>query len=131
VASLTGLALISGLAAACFARALGIAFLGAPRSIHVDRARDPGAAMQFAQAALAVTCVLIGLTAPWCARALLPAVDVLVGAPGGAPSVLDTAGLGHISWMFAAVFAVAGLLTLLRKKLLAHRTVAEAGTWDC
>ena len=74
------LALTSGLAAACFVKAFGIAFLGMPRSPAAARAREVPASMQIAMAGLAAACVLLGLGA----FAVVPALGrALPGA--GAP----------------------------------------------
>jgi formate hydrogenlyase subunit 3/multisubunit Na+/H+ antiporter MnhD subunit len=55
------LALTGALAAACFVRAYGIAFLGQARSRPVRRARGGPLAMRLAQAFLAALCVLFGV----------------------------------------------------------------------
>ena len=64
-----GLALVGGLAAACFTKAFGIVFLGEPRSDEAAQAHEAGAAMRWPMVVLAGLCVLIGLAAPcvpWC-----------------------------------------------------------------
>jgi formate hydrogenlyase subunit 3/multisubunit Na+/H+ antiporter MnhD subunit len=55
------LALVGGLAAACFAKVVGVVFLGSPRSHHADGAHEPPAAMLAPMAALAAACAAIGL----------------------------------------------------------------------
>lgn len=55
------LALIGGIAASCFAKLYGVAFLGRPRSIEAENATEVGASMQLAMAFLAAACVLIGI----------------------------------------------------------------------
>ena len=78
-----GLALIGGLAAACFTKAFGIVFLGEPRSDGAAGAHEAGAAMRWPMMMLAGLCVLIGLTAPLWPRILQPAVAVVM--PGRNP----------------------------------------------
>ena len=51
------LALIGGLALACFTKAYGIIFLGEPRSEHASKAHEAGFAMQFSMWVLAALCV--------------------------------------------------------------------------
>lgn len=129
VGALIGLALIGGLAAACFTRVLGIVFLGQPRGEESLSAHDPGPAMGGAQAILAVACIALGLLAPAAVRTVLPAVAVLAD-----PSALEAeamTGLTALTGIFAALFVLVGLLALLRVRLLAGRTVSESGTWDC
>ena len=48
-----GLALIGGLAAACFTKAFGIVFLGEPRSDEAADAHEAGAAMRWPMVVLA------------------------------------------------------------------------------
>ena len=61
LATIAGLALIGGLAAACFTKAFGIVFLGQPRSEQAEHAHEVGLAMVLPGFVLAAGCVLIGL----------------------------------------------------------------------
>lgn len=58
------LSLVGAMSIACFAKALGISFLGRPRSKGVAEALEVSRGMVSAQFVLAVGCVLIGLLAP-------------------------------------------------------------------
>ena len=134
VAAIGGLALIGGLAAACFAKVFGIAFLGAPRSDHAHRAREPGPAMQGAVLVLATGAVVLGLGSPLVVRALEPALVQMTALP---PDVV-AAELGQgVAALWAVVAAcvgfaiVAGALALVRRRLLAGRSVTTGPTWDC
>ena len=73
-----GLALIGGLAAACFTKAFGIVFLGEPRSDEAAHAHEAGAAMRWPMVVLAGLCVLIGLAAPLWPLVLQPAVAAVL-----------------------------------------------------
>ena len=64
LALIAGLALIGGLAVACFTKAFGIVFLGEPRSEHVSHAHEADWTMRLPMLILAAGCVLIGLFAP-------------------------------------------------------------------
>jgi len=55
------LALIGGLAAACFAKIFGVAFLGRARSPQAEQATEVARPMQSAMALLAASCVVIGI----------------------------------------------------------------------
>lgn len=58
------LALVGGLALACFTKAIGVTFLGKPRSRTVgEHASDGGKGMVFAQIMLAALCLCLGLAA--------------------------------------------------------------------
>ncbi|MEK6608572.1 MAG: proton-conducting transporter membrane subunit [Myxococcota bacterium] len=134
LAVIAAMALIAGLAAACFLKAFGVVFLGVPRSAHGERAHDPGRAMTAPMLALAAACAAIGLAAPLVVPALAPAVRVASGLP---PAEIEAtlAGAASSLWMVVgatlALAALAGALALLRRRLLRDRPVASAVTWDC
>jgi NADH:ubiquinone oxidoreductase subunit 5 (subunit L)/multisubunit Na+/H+ antiporter MnhA subunit len=132
--AVAALALIGGLAAACFAKAFGVVFLGEARSEEVRRAHEAPAPMRAAMIALAACCVLLGLLSAVVVPRLAPAISVATGLPlEAARQPLAYAG-GPLLWITAGaavLLAVLGGLTLLRRKLLAGRQVGQAGTWDC
>lgn len=55
------LALTGALAAACFVKVYGVAFLGRPRTQHIKHARDPNFGMLFSMGFLALLCLLFGI----------------------------------------------------------------------
>lgn len=134
LAVITGLALIGGLAAACFAKAFGIVFLGEPRSDHAAHAHEAGRAVRLSLSLLALSCVLIGLGAPWAVETL---VFTLMNATGLSADSVNTALLSVHSTFSTLVLASLILLVLLtllaslRYRLLAKRSVTEHVTWDC
>ena len=134
LSGIAGLALIGGLAAACFTKAFGVIFLGEPRSEHARHGHEASLAMRWPMLALAAACILIGILAPVVTTSLAPAVQVLVkGSPEMVRASLGTAA-NPLSWIVAAS-AVLVLLTLalaaLRKRLLSTRSLGQAVTWDC
>ena len=130
-----GLALIGGLAAACFAKAFGIVFLGQPRSDEAARAHEARAAMRWPMVVLAGLCMSIGLAAPLWPRALRPAVAVVL------PENMRAALAASAPWTVAPLTGIAlgsyillGLVVLImvvRRKLLARRRVERTSTWGC
>jgi formate hydrogenlyase subunit 3/multisubunit Na+/H+ antiporter MnhD subunit len=73
------LALTGALAAACFVKAYGVAFLGRPRTRHVAHAREVPAGMLAAMGLLAVLCLLLGVLPTLTIEALAPVTRLLVG----------------------------------------------------
>jgi hydrogenase-4 component B len=59
------LALTAALAATCFVKAFGIAFLARPRSENAQQACESPLSMRAGMAALALACILLGLGATW------------------------------------------------------------------
>jgi len=134
LATLAGLALIGGLALACFAKAFGIVFLGEPRSEHAAHAHESGWPMRLPMVVLAVFCALIGLLPLQVVPRLAPAVtvasglhaDAVAGALGG---TLGT--LRGVTLIAGLAMLLTALLAGLRRGLLSGRQVGTSPTWDC
>ncbi len=127
------LALIGGLAAACFAKVVGAVFLGTGRSPHAALAKEPPRSMLLPMAVLAAACVAIGLFPALLVPALAKAASQWSGlAPGLlAPTAADAAGwAARVSAAAAALLLVAGGLALWRRRRLASPQ-PSAETWGC
>jgi hydrogenase-4 component B len=128
------LALIGGLATACFTKAFGIVFLGEPRSAEAARAHEVGPWMRLPMILLAGACAAIGLFPYFVVRAMAPVLIVVTRQPAATVrNALDT-GLGPLAviGVCAGVLLLLGpALALLRRRLLAGRGVEAAVTWDC
>jgi hydrogenase-4 component B len=127
--AVVALALIGGLAAACFAKAFGIVFLGEPRTDAPLRARDPGVAMRAAMILGAVSCVAIGFWPAAAVRLVSPAAQALGGEDSGSPHAI--AALGAVTAVALVLLVCVLALALLRALLLRKRIVAQAVTWGC
>jgi NADH:ubiquinone oxidoreductase subunit 5 (subunit L)/multisubunit Na+/H+ antiporter MnhA subunit len=134
LAVLGGLALIGGLAAACFARAFGIVFLGQPRTDVAESARDPAGSMRWTMAALAAGCVALGLGSPLVVGRMSPVIAALTGTDAGpVRATMGQAAAGLEQLVIGAIVVLAVVLAALavRRSLLSRREVTRAGTWDC
>jgi formate hydrogenlyase subunit 3/multisubunit Na+/H+ antiporter MnhD subunit len=128
------LALIGGLAAACFAKAFGIVFLGEPRSEAARGAREVGALLSCPMLLLAAGCLLLGLLSPWILPRLAPIIAGIASLPPEtAAAECSAAAAVLLRWttIAAAFLLLTLLIAAVRKAVLARRTVAAAGTWDC
>jgi len=127
------LALIGGLALACFAKAAGMVFLGEPRAEEAARAHEAGWLMRASMLILALACALIGLASPLALELVAPAARVLAPAPGEAVAALAQASalLARVSAAAATLAVLAGGLWLWRGWLLRGRGVERTVTWDC
>jgi hydrogenase-4 component B len=126
------LALIGGLAAACFTKAFGVIFLGEPRSSHAEHAHEAGPAMRIPMAVLAGVCIGVGLTAPAMVVLMGPVVATLTGGMNVQPDAAWTGDmLGQVTIVVLGGLAAVGLVALLRVRLLAGRPVTASVTWDC
>jgi len=130
--SIGSLALIGGLALACFTKAYGALCLGTPRTEAARTARDPGPLMLGPMAALAASCVLIGLCpAPAVALAARAAAVVCGIAPRAAELALagPMANARLMGLLGAGLLALAGALALWRSRLVG--AAASGPTWAC
>jgi hydrogenase-4 component B len=72
VACIGVLALVSGMALACFTKAFAIAFLGRPRSQEAANASEGDVYMRMAQGLLAICCLILGINAPLAIATIQP-----------------------------------------------------------
>ncbi len=134
LALIAGLALIGGLAVACFTKAFGIVFLGEPRSEHASHAHEADWTMRLPMLALAAGCVLIGLFAPVVVGSLKTVLKCTTGLQPEVVTENLATTMNPLS--FVVIGAVAflmllALLVLLRRCLLTGRRVEEDTTWGC
>jgi hydrogenase-4 component B len=134
LAVIAGLALIGGLAVACFTKAFGIVFLGEARSEHVAHAHEVDWTMRLPMLMLAAGCILIGLLAPFVVGSLQAVLVNLTHLEPGAVSGNLAAVISPLTFVVigAGVFLLLLLeLILLRRGLLAGRRVETSVTWGC
>ena len=139
------LALTGGLAAACFAKAFGVTFLGRPRSLHAEQASESPAPMIAGMLLLAGACVALGLAPGYAMRLLDGPTRELLGGLGASavvtargPLVLSgngvTSGLEATSISVTAVAALLALLAVVAWALRGWPRRAPrrlAPTWTC
>jgi hydrogenase-4 component B len=132
--AIVAMGLISGLAAACFAKAFGVAFLGLPRSAEAGAAHDAAPPMRLAIALLAVLCVVVGLTAPLIIGVFGNVVAAATGIPASdtrAQLAIVTGPLAATVTVFAVAITLALLIWLFRARLLAARRLGSGPVWGC
>jgi hydrogenase-4 component B len=125
------LALIGGLAVACFVKVYGAVFLGAARSEHCRHAHEAGPTMLAPMVILVACCLFIGLFPRWVAPAL--AMGVESWSPGATArgrleslAPLNEVGTAAIALLCGLVVVAGGLRWVVR-----HRPVAVGATWGC
>ncbi len=133
------LALSAALAAACFVRLYGIAFLGRPRSPQAEAAHEVDRWSLAAMGGMAAGCVLAGVFPGMVIDALAPVVHLVLG--DRMPAQAGTAWLSIIpiaesrssyNGLLVLVF-VAGSAALMAGVIhrFASRAVRRAPAWDC
>jgi len=117
------LALIGGLAAACFVRVYGVAFLGRPRSAEAENAHASPRAMRVGTVMLASACMAMGV---WPGIFLRPIVSLAQSLVRAADAPPETLMISHvIPWVAAAFILLLGGTALLK------RVKRQARTWAC
>ena len=131
VVGVAGLALIGGLALACFTKVGGALFLGLPRSAATQGAADPGRGMRLAGAILAAGCVLIGLLPVMVVRPAIRVADSLIAGVGQsiiAPSIAGSS--GAVTATAVTLYLLTGLVLFARRRIQT-REPATSDTWAC
>ncbi|MDA8403835.1 MAG: proton-conducting transporter membrane subunit [Desulfobacteraceae bacterium] len=130
---ISALAMIGGLAAACFTRTVGIVFLGEPRSQEADKAVESDESMIKPMLLLGGLCIYLGFFGFMMIHTIQPAVRIVTGQSPEMTAVVEDA-FRYLAWITVTGMGLAALilcLGLIRKMLLARRVVSESVTWDC
>jgi formate hydrogenlyase subunit 3/multisubunit Na+/H+ antiporter MnhD subunit len=133
------LALAAALAAACFVRAFGVAFLGRPRSAEAQAAHETDRFSLAAMGALVALCVLAGVLPGLVIDALAPVATLLSGArlpaqAGNAWLTIMPAGAarGTYNGLLLLLFvAASAMLAAALVHRLASRALRRGPAWGC
>lgn len=130
--SAPALALVGGLAAACFVKVYGIAFLGEPRFPAFEGGHGEPRAMVAPMAVLALLCAAIGLAPQGAVRLVESAVlawdPLLAAVPGGIGPLAPVRTIALLNLALVALAGAAGWAMLRR---IRKGEVAHAATWGC
>jgi hydrogenase-4 component B len=132
VFAVPALALIGGLAAACFVKVFGAVFLGTARTVHAEHAHEAPPSMLGPMGVLVICCCGIGL-APFMVAPVLQqaAADWAPELRDAGPRLAALAPLGWISVMGLALLATLFAGSALLVMRLRRSAVTTAGTWSC
>jgi hydrogenase-4 component B len=133
------LALAAALAAACFVKAFGTAFLGRPRSIAAEKAQEVDRYSLAAMTALAVLCLLAGILPGIVIDQISPVALALLGErlPAQTPmpwlTILPMAESGSsynglLVLLFITISALSAVVVIHR---FASRALRRAPAWGC
>ncbi len=116
------LSAVGALAIACFAKAIGVAFLGNPRSNQASNAHEAPFSMLAPQLLLATASLLMGIGVQWLVHPLEPILQVIDG------NLPATVFASIPLWQMGAVLV---LFMLLIYVLVLRRKPTLFITWDC
>lgn len=128
------LGLTGALAAACFVKAFGVAFLGLPRSHAADQASEAPLALRSGMGLLALGCVVFGLLPGLAVQLLVVPTAQLAGValPSAGPTLVVTPGAGLVPPALLGGLIAASALALLATRLFGGSRVARSvPTWAC
>jgi len=120
------LGLVSGMSLYCFTKAIGIGFLGRPRSHAAEHATEVTLPMLAAQLLLALCCVALGISAPDWMAVMQPACTA---AFSNAPVLSNV----YTIPMALFAFLIAGTSAIIYVLWLSDQTnnVKKYVTWEC
>src|ERR1035437_653930 len=117
------LALIGGVAAACFVQTFGVAFLGRPRSMEAEQAQEVPLGMRVALLLLGTGCIGIGILPGLMLRPLVSLVQMIIPGAGVPEETLSIARI--MPWIAAIVFGTGAVIALFKRRERLART------WAC
>jgi hydrogenase-4 component B len=129
--AIVSLAVIGGLALACFTKVVGVVFQGEPRSPVAENAAENGPTMLIPMLVLAAACIVIGVFPTFFMTMALKAVASLGLGYGRIPLEPFIELTGNITRSAALILAVFLFILALRTLLYRGKTVTRSGTWGC
>ncbi len=128
--SILALALIGGLAAACFSKVVGIVFLGEARSEGPAKAREAGSSLLVPMIILALLCLVIGIFPQPFINAACQGLQGMY-FQGTLPMQEIDSISRNLAFAGRLSALLIGLSWLARKLLYIKKDVSQAPTWGC
>lgn len=126
-----GLALVGGLALACFAKVCGIVFLGVPRSADAERGHEAARGLLAPMFGLVAGCVVIGLAPALAVQPALAVAAAVARVPVTAAGAGLLRGLTPVGMLSLALVALLGIGSAALGAVRRRRPTAQAETWGC
>ena len=131
IIAIVSLAVIGGLALACFTKVIGVAFQGEPRTNAAVNVDEKGVTMLLSMSILATACVLIGIFPKIIIFLPLKAVSAL-GLPYDLSLLEPFEKMTSNITLAATVFLIILLLVVvIRWFFYRGKTIGRSGTWGC
>jgi hydrogenase-4 component B len=131
IMAIVSLAIIGGLALACFTKVMGVVFQGEPRRSHATDVDEKGPAMLAPMLVLAGLCVIIGVFPRMFITMALKAVPVSGLGYGRIPMEPFLQMTTNITLAAALFFIILLVIMALRLVLYRGKSIGKAGTWGC
>jgi len=134
ILAVPGLALVGGLALACFVKVGGVVFLGSPRTSRALTTSKPGLLLDVPPLVLAAACVLIGCLPMVALPPMMIAGGFVAGVPvppSEARAMTALVGAKEISMIAGALALLAVGIWLMLRRLGSNVEVRHSETWRC
>ena len=129
--AIISLAIIGGLALACFTKVVGVVFQGEARNAVAGNVDEKGISMQVPLIALAVACFVIGVFPKLFIYMALKGVSALKPELGKIPFEPFMQLPANITLAATVFFAVLLVILVLRAVLYRGKSIARSDTWGC
>ncbi len=129
--AIVSLAIIGGLALACFTKVVGVVFQGEPRSQFAEKGDEKGLTMIIPMLVLAAACIVIGVFPTFFMTMALEAVASMGLGYGRIPIEPFIQLTGNITRAAVLIGGVFFLILALRTLMYRGKTVTRSGTWGC
>jgi len=131
VVGIVSLAVIGGLALACFTRVLGIVFQGEPRTEAARNKTESGTTMLTAMGVLSAACVIIGVFPGWFFNLSLSAVNALNLGYARIPLAPFVQISENITSGALVILVIVLIVAGVRSWAYRAKPVSQSGTWGC
>ncbi|MFH1715643.1 MAG: proton-conducting transporter membrane subunit [Elusimicrobiota bacterium] len=128
---IVGLALIGGLAVACFTKVFGIVFLGEPRNLHALDMKKIGYLMKTPIVLLGMICFLSAAAAPFFIKLFNPIISLFTDLQLSIVTLDISRNLINVELVIFAFFLCAIIVYYIRRRLIKNKVVSKGLTWDC
>jgi hydrogenase-4 component B len=131
ISAIVSLAIIGGLALACFTKVVGVVFQGEPRYPDATAGDEKGPTMLLPMMVLAGLCLIIGVFPRlfiYLALKAIPISDLGYGRIPMEPFMQITANITLAAVIF---FVMLAAIVALRLVLYKDKTIGSTGTWGC
>jgi hydrogenase-4 component B len=129
--AIVSLAIIGGLALACFSKVVGVVFQGEPRSAAAQNVDEKGLMMLIPMIILAIACIIIGVFPTFfmtMALKVLGSMGLGVNQMPLEPFMALTANITRAAVIVLVLFL---LILVLRMLLYGRKSITRSGTWGC
>ncbi|MCK5836362.1 MAG: hydrogenase [Desulfobacula sp.] len=131
ILAIISLAVIGGLALACFTKVVGVVFQGEPRTKAAENVDEKGSTMLASMVILASACIFIGIFPGIFIKMSMKAVSALGLEYGGIPLEPFEQMAKNITLSASILFVSLFVVIAVRFFFYKGKTIRKSGTWGC